>query len=85
MIVIVDYGMGNLLSIKNMLRRVGSESSISSEPAFISKASKIILPGVGAFDNGMRNIKEKGLFDLLNDKALVEKTPILGICWECNF
>jgi glutamine amidotransferase len=63
-----------------MLRRLGFQSVITSDPGAIREADKIILPGVGAFDNGMKNIRAKGLETLLNDKALVERVPVLGIC-----
>ena len=80
MIVIIDYGMGNLGSVLNMLKKVGARALISSDPAELLIADKLILPGVGAFDNGMRNLENMGLLDLLNEKVLEEKTPILGIC-----
>lgn len=80
MIVIVDYGLGNLGSIKNMLRKIGYSSVISSDPDEISRAGKLILPGVGAFDTGMQNLADSGLHDILGHKALVEKIPVLGIC-----
>ena len=81
MIVIVDYGMGNLASIQNMLKKVGAPSSqISSNPEVIENAEKIILPGVGAFDTGMQNLNETGLLDVLNYKVLEDKTPTLGVC-----
>jgi imidazole glycerol-phosphate synthase subunit HisH len=80
MIVIVDYGLGNLGSIKNMLKKAGFPSLISNDPAEIEKAEKLILPGVGAFDTGMRYLQEKGLVSILNQKALVEKVPVLGLC-----
>jgi len=79
-IVIVSYGMGNLGSIKNMLKKVGCASVISGEPDEIATADKLILPGVGAFDNGMKQITDNGLLPVLNRKALEEKTPLLGIC-----
>ena len=81
MIVIVDFGLGNVHSIKNMFKRVNERNvSISSELETIQNASKIILPGVGAFDNGMKNLQEYGLINILNKKALDEKVPVLGIC-----
>jgi glutamine amidotransferase len=80
MITIVDYGLGNLGSIKNMLHKLGFESLISNQPSDIEKASKIILPGVGAFDKGMTKLKEFGLLDILNKKVTVDKLPTLGIC-----
>lgn len=63
-----------------MLKRVGVKSKISSDMADIEAADKLILPGVGAFDNGMKEIHSKGLSEILSKKALVEKTPILGVC-----
>ena len=80
MITIVDYGLGNLGSVKNMLTKLGCDSVITDDPNQVIRSKKIILPGVGSFDEGMNQIKEKGLFDILNTKALDEKIPILGIC-----
>jgi glutamine amidotransferase len=80
MIIIVDFGLGNLLSIKNMLKRIGADSQISADPLQIVKASKLILPGVGHFDKGIENLKNSGLSDLLSNRVLNEKVPILGIC-----
>lgn len=80
MIVIVDYGMGNLGSIQNMIKKIGAEAIISSQLTDIQKADKLVLPGVGSFDNGMRNIKELGLLDILNYKAMDQKIPVLGVC-----
>lgn len=80
MINIVNYGLGNLGSIKNMLHRLGVESRIAEDPSEIENASKIILPGVGAFDAGMNNLKQQGWLDVLHKKAMVEKVPVLGIC-----
>lgn len=78
--VIVDYGMGNLGSILNMLKRVGISGTITSDPAQIAAAGKLILPGVGAFDNGMKNLGDAGLLPLLNKRVLEDRVPILGIC-----
>jgi glutamine amidotransferase len=80
MIVIVDYGMGNIGSIMNMIKKAGGTSLLTSEPDIIASAKKLILPGVGAFDNGMKNLSDQGLIPLLNKKVLEEKTPVLGIC-----
>ncbi|HYJ78563.1 MAG TPA: imidazole glycerol phosphate synthase subunit HisH [Longimicrobiaceae bacterium] len=80
MIAIVDYGMGNLGSIANMLRKVGSEGVITSDPERIAAAEKLILPGVGHFGAGMRALGERGLIPVLNRKALDERVPVLGIC-----
>ena len=80
MITIVDYGMGNLGSIQNMFRRAGVTAHISGDPAVVSEAKKILLPGVGAFDTAMQRINDSGLRPVLDRKALEEKVPILGIC-----
>ena len=80
MIVIVDYGMGNLGSVSNMFKRIGVKSIISSNKLEIENADKLILPGVGAFDNAMKKLNEQNLVELLNYKVLELKTPILGIC-----
>lgn len=80
MITIIDYKVGNLGSIKNMLKKVGEQSIITSNLDDVKNAEKLILPGVGSFDNGVRNLRELGLWEVLNEKVLVKKTPIMGIC-----
>lgn len=80
MIAIIDYGLGNLGSMLNMLKKIGANALVSSDHDIISKADKIILPGVGSFDSGMRNLNERNLIPLLNKMILKEKIPILGIC-----
>ncbi len=81
MIVIVDYGIGNLASVLNMFKKIGvKDVLISSDQETILKADKLLLPGVGAFDAGMNNLEESGLIPVLNKKVLEEKKPILGIC-----
>lgn len=80
MITIVDYKTGNLGSIKNMLKRIGEPSIITGDVDEIRKSSKIILPGVGSFDAGVRKLKDSGIWDVLNEKVLEKQTPILGIC-----
>jgi glutamine amidotransferase len=79
-ITIIDYGMGNLGSIANMINKVGGSSLITSNLNEIAIAQKLILPGVGAFDTGMKNLSDSGLIALLNEKVLFQKIPILGIC-----
>jgi len=79
-ITIIDYGMGNLGSVANMFKRIGVPSQISSNISEIAKAEKILLPGVGAFDAAMEKINSSGLKDVLTEKVLVEKIPVLGIC-----
>lgn len=80
MIAIIDYGLGNLGSIANMLKVIGEKSVITSDRKEIEAADKIILPGVGAFDAGMSRLKEAGLVELLKTQALEVKKPVLGIC-----
>lgn len=80
MITIVDYGMGNLGSIKNMFKYIGVEVEIQSDVDKIKNASKILLPGVGSFDTAMKKINESDLKEVLNEKALKEQVPVLGIC-----
>ncbi len=80
MITIVDYGMGNLGSIQNMLRKIGVGTRITADPAEIRIAEKLIIPGVGAFDAGMRNLREIGLLEALTECATGRRIPVLGIC-----
>jgi glutamine amidotransferase len=80
MIVIIDYGMGNLGSLKNIIKKIGHHAIISNNPKEIQNASKLILPGVGHFTEAMSNLKKLNLIQLLNQKVIIEKTPILGIC-----
>ncbi len=80
MIVIIDYGMGNLGSIRNMIRRMGGESVISHDENEIRGADKLILPGVGAFDHGMQKLHEMNIVPVLNEVVLEQKKPVLGIC-----
>jgi glutamine amidotransferase len=79
-IVIVDYGLGNLASVRNMIKKAGGVGRISSDLVEIANADKLILPGVGYFGKGMQNIHQMGLTKVLNKKVLVDKTPVLGIC-----
>ena len=79
MIAILDYGLGNLGSISNMLKVIGEKSRITSNVDEIKKADGIILPGVGAFDAGMSKLNETGLSDLVKEEAKNGK-PVLGIC-----
>jgi glutamine amidotransferase len=80
MITIVDYGVGNLGSIINMLKKAGTKAQASSDPGVLQQAEKLILPGVGAFDAGMQKLNECGLVPLLNSLALEKKVPVLGLC-----
>jgi glutamine amidotransferase len=80
MIAIVDYEIGNLAAIANMLNRLGVSCEITADPEKIKRAEKIILPGNGAFDACMQGLRATGLIPLLNERVLSEKTPLLGIC-----
>jgi glutamine amidotransferase len=80
MIAIIDYGIGNVGSIANMLRKVGGKAAVTGIAAEIEQAEKLILPGVGSFDEGMRQLRDRGLVDLLRCRVLRDRVPILGIC-----
>jgi glutamine amidotransferase len=80
MITIVNYGVGNLASIKNMLKKAGFESELATDEKTIGKASKIILPGIGAFDHCMSEFNKSGLRNIVTKQVLEQKTPVLGIC-----
>lgn len=80
MIAIIDYKLGNLASVQNALNSLNVESVITDDPQKISKADKIILLGVGAFGEGINNLKKANLIPVLNQEVLVNKKPFLGIC-----
>jgi glutamine amidotransferase len=79
-IVIIDYGMGNLNSVKRKFVQLGIEAIISSNPNNIASADKLILPGVGHFQKAVENIKKLEIWDVLNESVLIKGKPILGIC-----
>ena len=79
MLVIVDYGVGNLFSLKSSFSFIGIEPIVSGDPAVIEKADRIILPGVGAFADAAAKLRDSGLGELVKKKA-AEGTPIMGIC-----
>ncbi len=80
MITVVDYGIGNLGSIRNMFKRIGAPAVVTSDLDQIAASEKLLLPGVGAFDNAMQRINASELRAILDRKALEERVPILGIC-----
>lgn len=80
MIVIIDYGAGNLFNIENAIRRAGKEVCISDDAKIIESASGVILPGVGHARTAMEALERKGLIDVLRQKVLIDKVPFLGIC-----
>jgi glutamine amidotransferase len=79
-IVIVDYGMGNLFSVRKKLVRLHADAVVSSSPSEIACADKIILPGVGHFQKAMENLVSLNLLETINESVLIKKKPILGIC-----
>jgi glutamine amidotransferase len=77
---IINYGIGNTGSILNMLKRVGTPAALVSTPEEVVGAHKLILPGVGAFGEGMRALARSGLLDSLRESVLERRKPVLGIC-----
>src|SRR6185436_5329106 len=80
MISLVDYGVANLGSMRNMLRRIGAETELVATADGIEKASKIILPGIGAFDHGMEALDNLGLVESLRRRVLGDGVPLFGVC-----
>jgi glutamine amidotransferase len=79
-VAIIDYGMGNVASVDKAVSYLGYESIITNNPNEINSSNYIILPGVGAFAQGMDNLNKLGLVDLLTNEVIVNKKPFLGIC-----
>ena len=80
MIVVIDYGMGNLRSIEKALDKLDVKFIISNNPQEIQLATHLILPGVGFFKQGMENLEQLNLTEILKKEVLINKKPILGIC-----
>jgi len=80
MIAIIDYGLGNLASVKNAFEVLGKECEITNDITKIRKADRLVLPGVGAFGSGMENLRRLNLIDVLNEEVVKNKKPFLGIC-----
>lgn len=78
-IVIVDYGMGNLASVRNAIRAVGFDAVISADPVVVGKSGALVLPGVGAFGNGMAKLRARGLLEPVRALAAAGR-PVMGIC-----
>ena len=85
MIVVIDYDMGNLKSIANAFKALGLAVDVSGEPDVLARADGIVLPGVGAFGDGMKNLERRGLLPVLHDKVVKNKTPYLGVCLGMQF
>jgi glutamine amidotransferase len=80
MIVVINYGVGNLSSIANMLRKAGADVCVSGDPAVLLMADKLLLPGIGHFDHGMNMFNNSGLRDIVEKVVLDLGRPVLGIC-----
>lgn len=85
MFVVIDYDMGNLKSMSNALKALGLAHEVSGDPAVVGAASAIILPGVGAFGDGMEALARRGLIEALEKRVLGEGVPYLGVCLGMQF
>lgn len=79
-VAVVDYGMGNLDSVARAVEECGGQPSVTGDPRALERADRIILPGVGAFADGMRQITERGLVEALEEQVLDRGIPFLGLC-----
>lgn len=80
MIAIVDYGLGNIRAFDNVYKKLNIPHKIASRPDDLKNATKIILPGVGAFDYAMERVQKSGMKEMLNDLVLQQQLPVLGVC-----
>ncbi len=80
MIAIIDYGMGNLRSVLNAFRAIGAQAEVTSEPSALRDAVAVVLPGVGAFGEGMRRLRETGFLEALETEVTHKRKPFLGLC-----
>lgn len=85
MISIIDYGMGNVRSVANAFDVIGQNAEITNDIETIENSDAIVLPGVGAFNDGMKNLQKLGLIEILNEQVLKKKKPYLGICLGLEF
>ena len=79
MVALIDYGSGNVRSVFNALRQHGADVQLTADPAVIARADRVVLPGVGAFGDCVRGLKERGLWEIMQG-ALADGRPFLGIC-----
>ena len=79
MIAIIDYGVGNLFSLRSSLNKIGADTVVTADPAVIARADKLILPGVGAFADAAKKLRDSGLDAVIKAEAAAGK-PIMGIC-----
>src|ERR1700730_518354 len=84
MVHIINYGVGNLASIFNMLKKIGVKATITTDLDELNDVSKIILPGIGAFDHCMKQFTASGMRPILERKIMQEKIPVLGVCVGCQ-
>ena len=84
-VTVVDYGLGNLFSVSRALEQLGYAAALTDSAAGIDAADCVLLPGVGAFGDGMRALERRGLVAALNEKVIDEKTPYLGVCLGMQF
>lgn len=80
LIAILDYDVGNVAAVANMLKRLGHRAVVTADDSMVREASKLILPGNGSFDACMKNLKSTGLLALLERRVMQERVPLLGIC-----
>ena len=80
MIIVIDYGVGNIGALLNMFEYLGIEALASGDPYIISDAQQLVLPGVGAFDKAMTTLRERHLEAPLNEAVLERRVPVLGVC-----
>ena len=78
-VAIIDYGVGNLFSLRSSLSKIGADTVVSSDPAILAKADKLLLPGVGAFADAAKKLRDSGLDEVIRKEAAAGK-PIMGIC-----
>ena len=80
MITVIDYGLGNIQAFTNMYKRLGYDVCRATNAAELVSAEKLVLPGVGAFDHAMELLGASGMRAALDDKVLIQKVPVLGVC-----
>ncbi|PZR19815.1 MAG: imidazole glycerol phosphate synthase subunit HisH, partial [Flavobacterium psychrophilum] len=80
MIVIINYGLGNLNAFVNIFKKLDIQVKIAEKASDLEGATKIVLPGVGAFDHAMTKLNESGMRETLDDLVLNKKLPVIGIC-----
>lgn len=84
MLVVLDYGVSNIGSLINMLKKIGARATVAHQSDVIQQAAKIILPGIGAFDAGMQRLNELGIIESLNQKFSQRKFPHLVFASACS-